>query len=269
MINASKLLRHVGRTPELFGVRRQTPDWLEVTKRYLEIGKAIYPYQVPLSGGGMFDVNSLGELKVFWQIFVHNCYTLPPRCDTIVDAGANVGLFSVWAARERPKARIVSLEPFPATFRHLEKNIHHNGLQERIRPLQYALAGTTGPRLIYSSGDSPNNGLVLRGMEDSADNTNAIEVPCISLADFLRAERLETVDLLKMDIEGSEWEVILSTPGNILHSIRHIIVEYHEVNARFGYTPAQLIAHLSSAGHRLTRREENAERTGLAFFSIR
>jgi len=266
MIKASRLLRHVGRTPELFSVWRQTPDWMGVTKRYLEIGEPIYPCQIPLSGGGMFEVNSVGELKVFWQIFVHNCYTLPLRCETILDAGANVGIFSVWAARKQPQARIVSLEPFPATFRHLEKNIHNNGLQERIRPVRYALASTTGPRQIRGGGDSPNNGLVLGGMEDSTDN--AIEVPCISLADFLKSEQFETVDLLKMDIEGSEWEVILSTAAAVLHRIRHIIVEYHEVNARFGYTPAQMIAHLSSAGHRLTHREENADRTGLAFFSV-
>lgn len=266
MIKASKLLQHVGRTPELFGVCRQTPDWLGVTKRYLEIGEAIYPCQIALSGGGMFEVNSLGELKVFWQIFVRNCYTLPSPCETIVDAGANVGLFSVWAARERPEARIVSLEPFPATFRHLQKNIHNNELQDRVRPLRYALASTTGQRLIHCGGDSPNNRLVLRGMEDSA--ANAFEVPSISLADFLKAERFETIDLLKMDIEGSEWEVILSTPAAVLRGIRQIIIEYHEVNARFAYTPAQLIAHLGSAGHRLTHLKENAERTGLAFFSV-
>jgi|SRR5208282_2981811 FkbM family methyltransferase len=266
MIKASKLLRHVGRTPELLGARRQTPDWLGVTKRYLEIGEAIYPCQIPLSGGGMVEVHSPGELKVFWQIFVHNCYTLPAQCDTILDAGANVGLFSVWAARERPKARIVALEPFPATFQHLERNIQNNGFQDRIRPVRYALAGTTGPRPIRSGGDSPNKGLVLRGMEDSSDHV--IEVPCMNLADFLKTEQFETLDLLKMDIEGSEWEVILSTSAAVLHRIRQIIVEYHEVNARFGYTPAQLIAHLGSAGHRLTHREENAERTGLAFFSV-
>lgn len=264
MIATSKLLRHIGRTPELFDAWRQTPEWLNVTKRYLEIGSPTYPFKIPLSGGGGIQVNSPGELKVFWQIFVHRCYILPTHCETILDAGANVGLFALWAARERTKANIFSLEPFPSTFQHLEKNIKENGLQPRIRPIQCGLAGITEERLMRGGAESPNNSVVLRGMEGSA--TCTIPVACVTLADLMKNEALEKVDLLKMDIEGSEWEVILSTSEATLRKIRNIILEYHEVNARYGYTLAQLVTHLSSAGHRLIYQEENTERTGLAFF---
>ena len=77
----------------------------------------------PLTGGGSLTLASPAEVRVFWQIFVHGSYALPPRCRTILDCGANVGIFSIWAARRHPHARIVALEPFPATFAALEANI--------------------------------------------------------------------------------------------------------------------------------------------------
>lgn len=266
MIRTSRLLRHVGRTPELFDAWRQTPAWLNVTRQYLEIGEPAYPCRIPLSAGGSVVVNGPEELKVFWQIFVRRCYALPTRCETILDAGANVGLFAVWAAKERPAAKIVSLEPFPKTFQSLERNVHQNGLQHRIRPVQCALAAETGERLIQGDAESPNSRLIARDMENS--ESDAIAVPCFTLVDCLTAERLETVDLLKMDIEGSEWEVILSTSGEVLRRFRHIILEYHEVHASLGYAPTQLFSHLSSAGYRLTHHEEDTQRTGLASFSL-
>ena len=80
---------------------------------------------------------------------------------------------------------------------------------------------------------------------------------------------LDDLDLLKMDIEGSEWEVLLSTPPDVLARIRHIQLEYHEVNARFGYTPDMLFKHLAGAGHRLKSHHEDTYRTGLAYFERR
>lgn len=48
---------------------------------------------------------------------------------------------------------------------------------------------------------------------------------------LLREQELETLDLLKMDVAGSQWEVLFSTPASVLRSIRHILLEYHEVDA--------------------------------------
>ena len=73
-------------------------------------------------------------------------------------------------------------------------------------------------------------------------------------------------DMLKMDIEGSEWSVLLSTSPAVLKRIRYIQLEYHEVAARFGYTPERLFSHLANAGHRLTFRSEDQYHTGMAIF---
>ena len=63
--------------------------------------------------------------------------------------------------------------------------------------------------------------------------------------------------------------MLLSTPPDVLARIRHIQLEYHEVNARFGYTPDMLFKHLAGAGHRLKSHHEDTYRTGLAYFERR
>ena len=260
-----QLIRHIGRVPEIFAARRQTTAASALLKRYLRIGAGAYPFQVALSGGGSLTLSDAEEVKVFWQIFVRGTYQLPLPCETILDCGANVGIFSVWAARQRPNARIVALEPFPRTYSALEANVRANRLEHRVRPVPMGLAATAGERQIRIEGDSPNRQLVLAGAEDMAEATVAVQ--CIDLAECLRQHQLGAVDLLKMDIEGSEWEVLLSTSPSVLRRFRHIQLEYHEVNARFGYTPEQLFAHLESAGHRLAFRREDSNRTGTAYFA--
>ena len=259
-----QLLRHIGRAPEVLVARKSTPALGGLIKRYLQLGDGKYPFRVPLTGGGSLTLASPAEVRVFWQIFVRSSYALPDRCRTILDCGANVGIFSVWAARRRAGARIVALEPFPATFAALEANIRDNGLARRVQCVPVGLAAAPGHRLIRTDGDSPDRQLVRSETPDPNEQT--ITVHCIDLAECLRLHGLDDLDLLKMDIEGSEWEVLLSTPPDVLARIRHIQLEYHEVNARFGYTPDMLFKHLAGAGHRLKSHHEDTYRTGLAYF---
>src|SRR5437899_1892859 len=223
-----RLLQYIGRAPEVLVARRSTPAVAGLVKRYLQLGVDGYPFRVPLTGGGSLTLASPAEVRVFWQIFVHGSYALPPRCRTILDCGANVGIFSIWAARRHPHARIVALEPFPATFAALEANIRDNGLAHRVQCVQVGLAAASGHRLIRSAGDSPDRQLVRSETPDPSEQT--ITVQCIDLAECLRLHGLDDLDLLKMDIEGSEWEVLLSTPPEVLARIRHIQLEYHEVH---------------------------------------
>jgi FkbM family methyltransferase len=266
-VNFSAVIKNFERIPELARARRETPAWTEVAMRYLEMGTHSYPFCIPLCGGGTVKTGCLGEVKVFWQIFVRRCYSIPFGCTTIVDVGGNIGLFGLWAAREWPAARIISVEPFPETFQRMEENVRLNYLQERILCVQRALAGETRERQMSAWGDdSPTRHLILHGPTRGDGRT--LTVPCSTLADFLEEQRLGAVDLLKMDAEGSEWEILFATPASVLRKIRYILLEYHEVHARLGFQPDKLFAHLSSAGHKLNCRTEDRGGTGLAFLSL-
>src|SRR5207245_3538172 len=76
----------------------------------------------------------------------------------ILDAGANIGMFAVWAAQIAPGARIFSLEPWPSTFKRLNRHIEMNGLADRVVAVNVALAGDSGRRrLIGSEGEGCAN----------------------------------------------------------------------------------------------------------------
>lgn len=266
---SAQLVQYLGRAPELIAARRHTPAVAPLVMRYLEIGRHAYPFRMRLTTGATLTLSSPAEVKVFWQIFVRRCYSLPDRCGTILDCGANVGIFSVWAAQERPSARIVALEPFAETYGALESQIRSNGLERQVECVQAGLAGAPGRRWMQSGTDSPYRKVMAADAaapEGAATAAQAVPVQCITLAEALERFRLQPLDLLKMDIEGSEWEVLLSTAPETLAGIRHVQLEYHRVHKRFGYTPEKLFAHLERAGHRLVSRTEDAHHTGLASF---
>ena len=261
----AQLVQYLGRAPELVAARRHTPAVAPLLMRYLEIGSPKYPFRMHLRNGATLTLSSPAEVKVFWQIFVRRCYRLPERCETILDCGANVGIFSVWAAQERPSARIVALEPFGDTYRALDGHVRANGLERRVTCVQAGLAGTSGQRWMQGGTDSPYRKVMTADAVPADVAARAEPVQCITLADAIEQCRLQPLDVLKMDIEGSEWEVLLSSPPEVLAGIRHIQVEYHSVHRRFGYTPEKLFAHLERAGHRVVSRIEDAHHTGLAY----
>jgi FkbM family methyltransferase len=267
VVTATNLLRHVRRSPELVHSLAVTPSALRVIARYLEIGDPQYPIEIPLRKGGGLTLWSPNEVKVFWQIAVRKSYLLPARCATILDCGANVGIFAVWAANERPGVRIVAIEPCRETYERLLGHIEANRLTTQIQCLRVGLAAQSGERYMDTADESPRRKLI---PADGVARPPAAEaVQCVTLADCIERTGTSELDLLKMDIEGSEWEVLLSTPPDVLSRIRYVQLEYHQVHSRFGYHPQQLFDHFAKAGHRLTSRHEDQFHTGLAFFERR
>jgi len=255
-------MKGMARPHELLIARWQTPMAGELVANYLNLGATSFPLDIPLRGGGSVRVFSRGEAKVFWQIFIHRCYRLWDDCRTIVDAGANIGVFSVWAGRKLPLARVLALEPFPETFTKLRQNLQINHLEDRVQCVQTALAANSGARGMPVEAESQRR--TLFGPGQTSDSGTMVSVPCTTLPALMKQYQLETIDLLKMDIEGSEWEVLHSTPPELLRSIRRIQFEYHEVNASLGFTKAKLFDYLSSTGFRLTRCQEDERGTGVA-----
>lgn len=258
----STLVKGITRLHELPIALWQTPAASKVIASYLNLGVPRFPLDIPLRGGGVVRVSSRVAVTVFWQIFIHGCYRLWADCKTIVDAGANVGMFSIWAAGRLPKSRILALEPFPETFSGLQHNLKTNQLTGRVQSVRLALAAQSGQRLMPVAGESERRSLIPGDLQ--ADRERVVNVPTITIADLLDRYKLGRIDLLKMDIEGSEWEVLLSTPASVLSSIRRIQFEYHEVHKRFGYSKDALFAYLRGAGYQLTRCREDANGTGIA-----
>jgi FkbM family methyltransferase len=196
----SAVVKGFTRPHELVIARWQTPVARELVASYLNIGAPHFPLEIPLRHKGLVHVFSRGEAKVFWQIFIHGCYRLWADCRTIVDAGANIGMFSVWAARQLPESRILTLEPYPETFARLQHNLEINQFGSRVEAVQLALAAQSGERLMPVEAESQRRNLIPADLQN--DGVTVVKVPSITIAELIDRYKLTQIDLLKMDIEG-------------------------------------------------------------------
>jgi FkbM family methyltransferase len=137
----------------------------------------------------------------------------------IIDAGANIGVASAWFVLRHPDARVLAVEPVAENFAWLQRNF---GGDPGVELVHAALGARSGRAMMALAGNSAEHTLVSGGGEggDEAVDTRRL--------DELLAERgIDQVDLLKLDVEGSELDVLLGL-GDRLASVRAIVAEVHE-----------------------------------------
>lgn len=151
----------------------------------------------------MFEVPERAELSAEIQQVVAS-----GRAFVFIDIGANVGLFSLFvAARAGPGAVILAFEPEPENVRRLQFNIEVNpGLPIRVFPI--ALAEKEGSLLLKVDSRDRGGTRTLRA-DDGAEQAGTSRVRCRPLVDVLMEQGLQSIDALKIDVEGFE-DVILA-----------------------------------------------------------
>ena len=162
-------------------------------------------------------------MSVFEEIIVnseyHFEYAGEPR--TIVDAGANIGLTSVFFANRFPQARIFAIEPEASNFEMLKKNA---GAYPNIVCIHAALWKESIPLDLTNPGTG-NWGFQTK--EHRADESTAGIVPGITLDQLMQSHGYDAIDVLKVDIEGAEKEVFEAS-ASWIDRIGAIIIELHD-----------------------------------------
>lgn len=141
---------------------------------------------------------------------------LPPHA-VVLDAGAHRGEFARQAKAEFG-CRCFGLEPNPALFAAL------SGADFDDKAC-CALSGADGTASFLLS-DNPEAGHLSGG--DHSANRNQVDVEVLSLESAVRRFGLDHIDLLKLDIEGAEFQVLSESPSHVLQSIGQITVEFHD-----------------------------------------
>jgi FkbM family methyltransferase len=140
------------------------------------------------------------------------------------DLGANIGLFSLLAARlVGSTGRVISFEPDPETAVRLERNIARNGYHN-LTVIQAGVWSTTGTRRFkVADASSPDHGVGRFAAEDADEKDIAVE--CVALDDI--AMKIAAPDAIKCDVEGAEIEVLLGAKRILLEHRPWIVCELH------------------------------------------
>jgi FkbM family methyltransferase len=173
------------------------------------------------------------ELDILEEVGLEDEYSpadaIPAQ--TIVDLGASVGLATLRLLSSHPGARVIAVEADPVLIPRLRANVA--GLPVTV--VHAAVASETGQRQFYRSDiDSWGNSL-----DNTSQTQNAVPVPAFSLSDLLDANDVDRVDLLKLDVEGAEWEVFEDPLDP------RVVAIVGEVHGREGRTPERFIEKLS------------------------
>jgi FkbM family methyltransferase len=165
---------------------------------------------------------NFSDRYTFNQVFVDDQYRIkfPFEPKTIIDGGANIGLASAYFAHKYPEAKIVAVEPSAGNFEVLLKNI---AAFPKVKGLNKGIWNKDVHLHIINVGENDNAFMV---EETSAASADALPAVCIET--IMRSEGWETIDILKLDIEGSEKEVFELNYEYWLPRTRAIIIELHD-----------------------------------------
>jgi len=166
-----------------------------------------------------------GALRgTFKEVFMADTYDLRtlfdslPENPTVIDIGANIGLFSVAMVDGVPGARCFAYEPHPGNFVYLERNAE---AAQQIFPHPMAVAAPDSPDILTLHFDAEEFG---------TRNHESVEVPATSLDAIVEHHAIGRIDLLKLDCEGAEYDILYGASSDTVDRIRQIVMETHDLD---------------------------------------
>lgn len=211
-----------------YASRRRLKSYLPEFTRKLKIHG--YPHDVRFRHGTT-------DKLVIQQVLIdeqYDCVGRLPNVFTIIDAGANIGTASIFFLNRYSKAKILAIEPDADNFRLLRENLGPYG--ERAILLRKALWPRRAPlqirRRTYRDGGEWAHQVL------AAEWGSQAETEGITVSDLITEHSLTTIDIMKIDIEGSEFDLFSSNDLDWIRIVRTIVIELHDPSCRSAFFSA-------------------------------
>jgi FkbM family methyltransferase len=159
--------------------------------------------------------------------------------DVVLDIGAHIGLFAIYAALRFPQVLIHAVEPFPDNYELLLQNLDRNGI-ENVQAHHQAVSGD-GRFLEMVTNRQNSGGSTCHSRTLCYRRQTGI--PSTTLDQMFDSLGIDNCKLLKIDCEGSEYEILFST--GTLSRVEYLSGEFHqnEMLLSQGYTAERLVDH--------------------------
>jgi FkbM family methyltransferase len=165
---------------------------------------------------------------------------------TVIDAGANIGFFTLpFAQMVGPRGRVIALEPEPTNFRRLAARVQATALANRVTLLRAAAAERSGRELLAINPDHPGDHKIASDRSDGG-----VEVEAHALDDLVAAHPGPPVSLIKIDVQGAESRVLEGATGLLRTDGPALFVEVDPVaGSKMGCPVDRLLAWLEALGY--------------------
>jgi FkbM family methyltransferase len=152
---------------------------------------------------------------------------------TVIDIGAHVGFYSLFFAKcVGTGGRVFAFEPLPGNFALLQKNVRLNQLRN-VHVRNQAVFSRTQQITITTSDDQPNPG---NGSIHNEAGHEHYRVEAVSMDEFCEEQSLRP-DILKMDVEGTEYDVLLGAKETINRCRPNLLIELHHFDGNLAANP--------------------------------
>jgi FkbM family methyltransferase len=183
-------------------------------------------------------------LAVLRDVYLERVYDSKFHLDpegTVLDLGANIGMFTILAAKSLvPRGRVVAVEANPYAAAVLRRNVIENGFSN-VEVIEAAAAPMDGKVELHLAPHS-------LGATVFAGERGGESVMVAAIGVDTLIESLGPIELLKMDIEGSEWSIVFDSSPEMWVRIKRIAMEFH-LDAAGSRTAADLVSYLTHVGY--------------------
>ncbi len=167
-------------------------------------------------------VNST-DMMAFTHVWLLREYEKPgfeiKNDDVVVDIGAHIGLFALFASQFCKNGKIYCFEPIKENFEMLESNLQINNITNVI-PINGAVSADSGTVTIYLNDDESGHSMHITG-------SKSVQVKSFSLQNIIDSHNMDRCNFLKIDCEGEEYQIINSLPSSYFDIIDKMCIEYH------------------------------------------
>lgn len=174
---------------------------------------------------------------IFKEIFMDDFYELSrinKKIDSgsvVFDVGANAGYFSIFVTEKIGPKVIHCFEPLPNNYELLSRNVNGSSLlKSKVRLNNMALTspGPTFIDLYFSTNESFSP--TASTIKELEQVDNVLKVPATDLEQYCKENNIKTIDLLKMDCEGAEYDIFFNLSKEFLLNIKNIYMETHDLD---------------------------------------
>ena len=215
-----------------------------------------------------FFITSSEDIFIIREVFFRTIYnfTDPVTEYVFIDVGMNVGITSVFCSLKENISKIYAYEPFTPTFQQGERNFQLNPVADKkVRRFNYGLFSTDKSLLVeYTTKQRGRVGIYgtdkIREVVSTQYEEEIVLKDCFFEIKKIREENSEKKLILKVDTEGSEYEIFNRLDETkLLEDIAVILIEWHEDG------PEQIVGKLLKAGFRIFSFDEQEGNTGMIY----